>query len=229
MNLMLLPGMDGTGELFEPLVPTLPDTINPIVVSYPGDQKLGYSDLIPFVKSQIPADEPYVVLGESFSGPIATSIAADNDDHLRGLIFAASFIRNPSAALALLKRFVPFVSTHSSPARFVRNILLGTDRQDIKDLAERSLSKVDPDVVRFRMLEIEAVDAGAALARVDVPILYLRASDDRLVFPRSSRAIAKIQPGAQITTIIGPHLLLQSQPRECADSIDQFVERCRGR
>lgn len=227
MNLILLPGMDGTGELFDPLLPEIPDDIRPIVVPYPGDEQIAYPDLVDRVRHAIPKDEPYVVLGESFSGPIATWIASENHDQLRGLIFACSFVTNPSTALGLLKPLVPYVSTHSPAARVGRNFLLGTDSQAIKDLAEQSLSKVEPDVVRFRMNEIANVDAKPALARVTKPVMYLQASDDRLVLPRSADEILRIQTSAERVIIDGSHLLLQCNPRDCSAAIARFVKRVR--
>jgi len=40
LTLLLLPGMDGTGELFADFVKLLPVWIKPLVVSYPRNQKL---------------------------------------------------------------------------------------------------------------------------------------------------------------------------------------------
>ena len=74
-SLVLLPGLDGTGLLFQPLVECLPDAIEPVVVSYPPDQKLGYEELLPLVLERLPA-APFVLLGESFSGPLAVMAAA---------------------------------------------------------------------------------------------------------------------------------------------------------
>ncbi len=45
MNLVLLPGLDGTGELFRPFIEILPKDINALVISYPGNIKLSYEEL----------------------------------------------------------------------------------------------------------------------------------------------------------------------------------------
>ena len=73
--LILLSGMDGTNKLREAFVAALGPTIEPTVVTYPTDRPLGYPELESLVRSTLPADRPYVLLGESFSGPIAISIA----------------------------------------------------------------------------------------------------------------------------------------------------------
>lgn len=45
-TLVLLPGMDGTGQLFAPLLAKLPVSMRTKVVAYTGDQTLGYEELI---------------------------------------------------------------------------------------------------------------------------------------------------------------------------------------
>ena len=90
--------MDGTGELFEPLAQAMErrDAID--VVRYPGTEPLGYDELERLVRAQLPAGQPFVLLGESFSGPLAISIAASPPPGLRGLILCCSFARTASLA-----------------------------------------------------------------------------------------------------------------------------------
>src|SRR5262245_59360933 len=100
--LVLLPGMDGTSKLREEFVAALRPTIEATVVSYPNDQVLGYPKLEALVRSALPADRPYILLGESFSGPIAIAIAASCPAGLVGLILCGSFARNPRPILGSL-------------------------------------------------------------------------------------------------------------------------------
>ena len=74
--IVLLPGLDGTGTLFRPLLAHLPSPLRPIVVAYPGNEKLGYDALRQRVMAALPTEEPFVILGESFSGPLALMAAA---------------------------------------------------------------------------------------------------------------------------------------------------------
>jgi len=84
-TLVMLPGLDGTGTLFHRAIDHLPSFIKPIVMSYPPDKKLGYSDLVTIVQSaienQIPTGDQYVLLGESFGGPLSLMLA---DQHRFG-------------------------------------------------------------------------------------------------------------------------------------------------
>ena len=65
LTLLLLPGMDGTGELFADFVKLLPSWIEPHVVSYPRDQRLSYDQLLPILESALPSNESFVMLAES--------------------------------------------------------------------------------------------------------------------------------------------------------------------
>jgi pimeloyl-ACP methyl ester carboxylesterase len=98
--LVLLPGMDGTGQLFDDLVAALGPGVETVVVSYPPDPALDYAQLEIIARSNLPPYQPFVLLGESFSGPIAVSIAASAPQNLRGLILCCSLsgIHGPRSA-----------------------------------------------------------------------------------------------------------------------------------
>ena len=94
LRLILLPGLDGAGLAFGPLLKLLPSSIRPTVVTYPRDRVMGYDELLPLVMAMLP-DEPFVLLGESFSSPLSIRIAATRPHGLRGLILSSAFARNP--------------------------------------------------------------------------------------------------------------------------------------
>ncbi len=49
MKLILLPGLDGTGILFEPLVRALPSHLSPVIIAYATQETLGYAELVEYV------------------------------------------------------------------------------------------------------------------------------------------------------------------------------------
>ena len=130
MKLVLLPGMDGTGDLFDPLLSALPEEIEPTVVSYPGSESLGYEELVGIAREAIPADEPYAILGESFSGPIAVSLAADAGTNLVALFLCCTFIRNPSKALAAMRPILPLIPCETFLQTPLQNTYWGRDRSN---------------------------------------------------------------------------------------------------
>lgn len=74
MKVVLLPGLDGTGILFKPLTDVLSKDIDYLVISYPADRNLNYQELVEYVMGQLPKED-FILVGESFSGPIAYQIA----------------------------------------------------------------------------------------------------------------------------------------------------------
>jgi pimeloyl-[acyl-carrier protein] methyl ester esterase len=74
-RLVLLPGLDGTGELFAPFIDELGE-IRSQVIAYPADRAMNYAEHESCARSQLPMDEDFVLLGESFSGPVSIAIAA---------------------------------------------------------------------------------------------------------------------------------------------------------
>jgi hypothetical protein len=59
ITLVLLPGMDGTGELFADFVTAVGDAAVPLVVRYPGHQPLDYEGITAFAGALLPQDRPY--------------------------------------------------------------------------------------------------------------------------------------------------------------------------
>ena len=94
IKLVLLPGMDGTGIMFQPLVREIEKDFDPIVISYPQDRPLDYEALTQYVTALLP-NTKFIILGESFSGPIAIKVADSKPKNLLGIILCATFIKNP--------------------------------------------------------------------------------------------------------------------------------------
>ena len=112
--LVLLPGMDGTGELFAPFIAALGPEVSSVVVRYP-DQPQGYASHEDAARAALPEGKPFVVLGESFSGPVAISIAAASPPGLCGYILCSSFVSCPSSTLKLLRPLLGIWPPITSP------------------------------------------------------------------------------------------------------------------
>ena len=97
-HLVLLPGLDGTGSLFAPLLANLPETLVPVVVKYPPDQVLYYEQLFPYIREVMPWNESYILLAESFSGPLAIKFAAEQPENIHALVLASAFFSSCARA-----------------------------------------------------------------------------------------------------------------------------------
>jgi pimeloyl-ACP methyl ester carboxylesterase len=85
------------------------------------------------------------------------------------------------------------------------------------------VSTVPPAIMRARLACLGKIDVRALLPRIATPVLYLRASTDRIVSSRLSLELTSQLPNVTVTEINGPHLLLQARPRECAAAIANFI------
>jgi pimeloyl-ACP methyl ester carboxylesterase len=226
-RLVLLPGMDGTGLLFSQFAAALGSGVKPVIIGYPTTQALDYTQLEAYVRERLPTDTPFTLLGESFSGPVAISIAANPPPNLVGLILCCSFSRSPRPPLAALKPF-----THLLPgvrsATLASLFLLGAwSTPDLRKQLAAALAQVSPGVLRARLRAIIDVDTADAMRRVRIPILYLQATHDRTVTEKAGRLVASLAPQTHIERIAGPHMLLQAAPEATAAIVKKFVDQAR--
>jgi pimeloyl-ACP methyl ester carboxylesterase len=223
ITVVILPGMDGTGIELTDFVAALAPEFEAIVVTYPNDRPMDYADHEAVARTSLPIDRPFVLLGESYSGPIAISVAASAPPGLIGLVLCCSFARNPRPALSWLRRLVPFVPTRI-PAAVPCWFLLGRfSTPRLENAIAQVLAQIAPEAVRARLTSIIDIDVTARLADVRVPMLYLRATRDRLVPPSVSQEISRTHPDAHVADVESPHLLLQTAPAIAARLLKSFA------
>lgn len=225
VTLVLLPGMDGSGELFEPLLLALHGRIDSVVVRYPDDDTAGYDDLAKRAAAVLPHDAPFILLGESFSGPIAVTLAAARPTGLVGLILCCTFVRNPRPAFGGLRALVGRLPAIAPPLACMHRLLMGRfSTPALRAAFRRSMAQVRPSTLRTRLQAVLGVDAGAQLVAVDVPILDLRASHDRVVPASAGAHVHRIRPDARAVLLEGPHFLLQANPAAAAEAVLRFAD-----
>lgn len=222
--LVLLPGMDGTGELFAPLRQAMGGGLETIVVRYP-DLPMDYAAHADVARANLPKDRPYVVLGESFSGPVAVMLAAEHPEGLRGYVLCASFVTCPRVILKVLRPVLGLLPRPRASSSLAESLLMGRSASaELRSAFARALSQVSAAALTARLKAMATVDVRAQLAAVRLPGLYLRAAADRLVPAACSKRFARIAPGARVVDVQGPHFLLQTNPAGAAKLLRPFVE-----
>ncbi|BCT96719.1 hypothetical protein LYSHEL_25900 [Lysobacter helvus] len=223
----MLPGLDGTGALHGDFLVALDGAFSSTrVIAYPTDRFLDHAALEAFVRDALPAEDPFVLLGESFSGPIALAIAASQPANLAGLVLSTTFARFPTRVLSALSPLLPIAPVHHAPRALLRWWLLGDDATPAQIHAlSTTLQRVAPTVLRRRSHAALRVDASAHLDRIRVPTLYLRGRRDRLVSRAAGESLRTSLPDCTLVDIAGPHLLLQAAPQACARAVIDFARR----
>jgi pimeloyl-ACP methyl ester carboxylesterase len=227
VRFVFLPGMDGTGLLFEPILRLWTESPPPIVVSYPSDRVLGYEQLQSYVVSLLPVTDPYVLIAESYSGPIAARIAATRPPMMRGLVLSATFIRKPRGWIGDWSRFFigPYLFRQTW-THFIAEAILkwqGLTEGQIK-LVVGALEYVRPHVLVARLKEALDVEAFEDLRKCNVPVLCLYAERDLVLADRCHELIGQANPKVKLVGLDTPHFLLQAKPAEALHEIQVFTQ-----
>lgn len=222
-QLIILPGLDGTGVRITPFLREMERVVPVRLLKYPPDRPLGYAELESLVRQGLPRDERYVLLAESFSGPIAIRVAASPPPGLAALILCGTFAKNPFPWLRPVRGLAVRVPFKSLPRWLRAPLLWGSgDPRRAPPAAQRASAGVAPAVIRRRLHEVLTVDVTTLLAAIELPVLILRPTRDRIV-PRAAARLLAQAPHAEVADIEGPHLLLQSRPVESAAAVLRFL------
>jgi pimeloyl-ACP methyl ester carboxylesterase len=223
VTLVLLPGMDGTGQLFAPFLAALGCEIDVKVVRYPTKEPLGYAELESVVRASLP-EGPFVLLGESFSGPIAISLAASGLPQLKGMVLCCTFVRNPRPLFTRMRSFVGILPVGAVPVWLLSRFLLGRfETAALRAAFAQALAQVSPAALRARLRSVLSVDVSAQLCASTVPTLYVQAACDQVVPAAASQLVSHLKPSTRVVQIDAPHFLLQAASIEAARVVDEFM------
>jgi len=225
VKLLLLPGMDGTGQLFQPLIAVLPPTLSGITVSYPLQDTLGYEELLTLVEAAIPPGR-FVAVGESFSGPLAVMLSAKRPPGLCGIVLCASFVQFPLPVPKRWRRAVGPWMFRWQPLWILSWILLGRHAFGrLGHMLRTAVRSVSPAAMAARAHAVAEVDVVEALRRCPVPILYIRATRDMVVRPSCWDLVRSVREDTEVAVLVGPHLILQASPSAAARALEAFCAR----
>jgi pimeloyl-ACP methyl ester carboxylesterase len=227
---LLLPGLDGSGRLFAPLLAAGPRRIAPTVLSFPPDAPLGYDDLLPRVRAALPRDR-FLLVAESFSGPLAVRVAAERPPGLAGVVLAATFLRRPLNPV--LHPVGSLVGARlfglRMPAAVIRHLMAGPDAPDaLVAEVQAAVAAVAPEVLARRSRAALEVDVRSLLRDVEAPLLVLQPRRDRLIRHDLAREVLAVRPDAEVALLDAPHMILQRAPHASLARIEEFAARVLG-
>ncbi|HEU5414898.1 MAG TPA: alpha/beta hydrolase [Candidatus Angelobacter sp.] len=220
--IVLVPGMDGTGELFYRQVPLLEKSHTVVTYSLPDEatsMDTLTDDLRGVIELAAPADRRAIVMGESFGGTVALSTALRYPEHISGLVVLNSFpyfapqfrLRLASAgigmipwgAMSVVRRLTSFFM-HSRH----------THREELRKFLELT-SRSTKLGYRNRLNILKTYDVRDRLRELKCPTLFLAAENDhlipsvaqaRLMAERTSCATIRVLTGHGHICLIAPDL-----------------------
>jgi pimeloyl-ACP methyl ester carboxylesterase len=222
VRLLLLPGLNGSNRLFGPLLSSLPDSLPVVCLELPEHGPQDYQSLADTLQPRLGSD-PFVLLGESFSGPLARILAQRSPAGLRGIVFAATFASRPNPLLGLLRLLPLPPPSLLAQHRLIRHFCVGQDAPEtLVALIANEVRRMPAALVRSRLKVL--ADLHEPNGPLPTPCLNLVPSGDRLVTGSARLSIANSCDNIRTREIAGPHFLLQSRAKPCATAIMVFLD-----
>jgi pimeloyl-[acyl-carrier protein] methyl ester esterase len=227
IELVFLPGLDGTGLSYGPLGEVMPEGVRVTVVHYPADRKLSFGELVQCAYGQLPRNKPLVLIAESFSGPITISLASSFPSHIKGIVFCATFMKFDRPFLLGQTKYIPFEYLLRKPMpNFLLFFLVGgkpfSDR--LAPLFRQLEKLVKPEVMAHRIRMLKDIDATSDAQTLSLPCCYIKGAQDKLLPARCHVHFKKYLPDLIVKSVDGPHGILQARPEQCAEIIMDFVK-----
>lgn len=223
------------------------------IIEYPKNQILTYPELQEYVFKKVIDYHEFYVLAESFSGPIAASLATLCHDSLKGIIFAASFIETPLLLANVGSKIfnkLPFMnSLHKVPFHMLKHLLLNNYHDvEVEEKIKEFLLTAKEEVIQSRIKEVVNLNQqflnsyNDAYASFNGKVLSIVAGQDKLLskfsnFPlpvfdekmlqatHFSYKIANRIPQTQIAYFKNaPHMILELYPDKMAQEIMNWLE-----
>jgi len=220
LTIVLLPGLDGTGDLLAPFAPKAPAHLRPVVVPLP--ELSSYSELLEAIRPRLPSTGRFAILGESFSGPLAVAVAREQPERVIGVILCNTFV-SPPITSAL--RFFPWslLFLFRAPAWAIRLLFLGRAASpELVSAVRAAVAKTPRRVLAERMRAVFSLPKAGDVSPIAPKVLFLSGTRDALV-PLNQRAVNRVAPRVVYKRIAAPHLLLQVAPDEAWAEISAFL------
>lgn len=222
MKVVLIPGMDGTGTLFDPFIESVPAGIE--VISLPLLQRsdAGYEDQAMHIIGSI-GDQPVVLVAESYSGMVAYNMLKIGCSNIQHVVFAASFITRPSR-LASVAKYLPagILKSRAVPESLVGRLLFGNfSTPRLIKLFYGSLNCVGNDILKSRIRQIAMLPVPSM--SINVPCTYIRPKGDKLVSKHAIEPFQHLCEKLAVCEVDGTHFVLQTNPTQCWQVVQSAI------
>ena len=206
---ILLPGTDGTGAFFADLHRAL-DGYDVRVVSYPQYGEQSYERLGRLILPTLPRDRDYVLIGESFGGPLAIWLAVHVARKPVKMVLGATFAASPFGALGraitpllVIGQWLPLWTWQ------INLILFNNNNRQMAETIHENVKPIARTVLLDRVRSVLTCDMRGWLSQVGLPVLCLNAAKDRLLPPWLARRFEGL-PNATMVGLDLPHMIFQS-------------------
>lgn len=219
-DVVLLPGLHGSTALYDVFVALAPPwaRCRPLPLPTLGDQ--GFDGLASTLEAELRRLEGFVLVAESFSGPVAVRLLARLGERVALLALC-----NPLVELSLtlpVGLAASAASWREMPSAAAAAVLADGDRA-LGKAALDGIRALPKEVLEARLTAAFAARSEEITPLLAPPLLAILGSRDRLVSPDWTRALLADVPFATVVELDAPHLVVQTKPAEVWDAItDEF-------
>jgi pimeloyl-ACP methyl ester carboxylesterase len=219
-DVVLLPGLHGSTAMFSSFVALAPPWARCLPVALPtlGDQS--FDGLAATIEAELKRLEGFVLVAESYSGPIGARLAARLGQKVALLVLCNPLVEVGFQLPAGLAASV--VASRVMPVWTAAHTLAGGDRALGRTVLEevRSLPK---EILRGRLNAAFSATASELSSYLVAPLLTILGTRDRLISLGRARHVCSKVPCCTVVELDAPHLVVQTKPAEVWDAIsDEF-------
>ena len=209
-TIILVPGIDGTAQLFYRQMPLLAERFNVVAFPLRDDADATMATLIEDLRVLITevAPDGAVLLGESFGGALSMSFALAHRELVKGLVIINSFpwLRNrPQLHVGrILLRLIPSAAMpHIRRGTASRMHSRHTNADDLAEFWKHT-DDIDQIGYRSRLGILGRYDIRHRLREIVAPTLLLAADEDKLIpSVRCARYMHERIPNSSMTVLAG--------------------------
>ena len=234
IQLVFLPGLHGTAELFCALNSALTEQLEvrfspevsftKTLINYPTDIPQSYASLKQWLIEEIQLEKKLniVLVAESFSSPLALMLAEEFTAQIRAVILGAGFCSRPTIPNLSFLPFTPLFALKPPPftiryflsGEYISSELVTRIRNTISNIPARILSERLKNVIQLEK---------PLTNKTKTPCLLFQAQADTLIDEDAQLELEQHLPHAETCWLNAPHLIFQTHPEACADRIVTFL------
>ena len=225
-DLVLVPGLNNTAEVFDGVVAALPPTVRAHAVDNPALESV--EAIAQALLPQLP--QRFWLAGFSFGGYVALALLQAAPERVRGLAMVCTAPFADTPAQAARREEVLRVVAQGRYFQLVESLAAGTfhpasmANEDLMARRRAMVRRYGPERYTAHVRATQARPERMHLLDGRHPVLVVGASHDALFPPDGLRTWAQKIPGARMQAIEGAgHLLPMEQPAALAAVLAQWV------
>jgi pimeloyl-[acyl-carrier protein] methyl ester esterase len=219
-DVVLLPGLHGSRALWASFAALAPPWASCLSLALPTVGEQSFDGIAGSLGPELRSLEGFVLVGESFSGPIAARLAARLGQKVALTVLCNPLVEAPFALPVGLATAA--AASRRLPVWCAARALTGGDRPLAKVVLDE-VHSLPKEALRKRLAAALSATRDDLVPFLSAPLLVILGTRDRLVSPALSRELLRSVPSHTLADLDGPHLIAQTRPAEVWKAIsDEF-------